>query len=104
MTTLNITPRAAPVNFAPSSVAEEVLQNVATLLDTLRYTVPYDRLLGINPEYLDDPTPVTRARLTADIIEAIQKYEPRAKVIEVTFNEDQGEGILVPTVRVDVNE
>lgn len=104
MTTFNITPRAAPINFAPATVTEEVLQNVATLLSTLRYTVPYDRLLGLNPEYLDDPTPVTRARLTADIIEAIQKYEPRAKVIEVTFKEDQAEGILIPTVRADVNE
>lgn len=104
MTTFNITPRTVPINFAPGSVTEEVLQNVATLLSTLRYTVPYDRLIGVNPDYLDDPTPVTRARLTADIIDAIQKYEPRAEVIELTFEEDQAEGILIPTVRVDVNE
>lgn len=104
MTTLEITPRAAPVNFAPATVEEEVLQNVGTLLDTLRYTVPYDRLLGINPEYLDEPTPITRARLTADIIEAIERYEPRFKVILVDFKEDQAEGILIPTVRGDVDE
>lgn len=101
---IEVTPMAAPVNFAPNTVVEEVLQNVATLLSTIRYTVPYDRMLGINPNYLDDPSPVTRARLTADILETIQKYEPRAKVIEILFKEDQREGILVPTVRMDVNE
>lgn len=94
---------AGKINFAPSTIEQEVLQNVATILATVRNTVPYDRALGINPDYLDDPTPVTRSRLIADIISAIHSREPRAKVTDVVFKEDQAEGVLIPTVRVIVN-
>ena len=91
------------VNFGPDSEREEVLQNVATLLGTMRYTVPFDRELGINPDYLDDPTPRTRAKLTANVVDLIRRKEPRAKVVEVNFKEDQAEGVLIPTVKVIVN-
>ncbi len=104
MTTTEVTPNSRPlINFAPGNVVDEVLQNVATLLSTIRYTVPYDRELGITPDYLDDPTPLTRARLTADVIDLLRRREPRAKVIEVTFDEDQGEGYLIPKVKVTVD-
>lgn len=104
MTTLEVTANKKPqIDFAPSTVEAEVLQNIATLLGTIRYTVPYDRTIGMNPTYLDDPTPATRARVTADIIDVLRTHEPRAKVIEVLFNEDQATGNLIPTARVTVN-
>ena len=103
MTTIEVTPRAAPINFAPATVAEEVIQNVATILATVRYTVPYDRELGINPEYLDDPMPMARARATADVISAIRQYEPRCEIVSVDFIEDQLEGTMKPVVKVAIN-
>lgn len=90
------------VDFAPSTVEEEIIQNVATILSTLRYTVPFDRGFGVNPTYLDDPMPAGRARVTADVIRAIQRYEPRCKVESVVFDADQGEGVLIPKVRVSI--
>lgn len=104
MTTVDISSAMIDqINFAPSSVEAEVMQNVATLLSTIRSTVPYDRTLGLNPIYLDDPTPAARARVTADVIEVIRRHEPRATVVQVLFKEDQAEGYLMPTVRVTVN-
>lgn len=94
---------ATSVNFAPASELEEVLQNVATLLGTLRYTVPYDRLLGIDASFLDSPTPVAEARLSAEVIKLIREREPRAQVVEFKFKRDSQEGILIPTVKVGVN-
>lgn len=102
MTEFEVNP-AKSINFAPSDVVEEVLQNVATLLGTMRYTVPYDRTLGLESKFLDNPTPATRARLTAEVITMLREREPRAVILEVRFKEDQQEGILIPTVRVGIN-
>lgn len=104
MAIYSVAPLAKPVDFAPATLVEEVLQNVATILATMRYSVPFDRALGINPEYLDDPMPVTQARATADIIEAIRRFEPRCGVESVTFTGDGAEGIMRPLVRVYINE
>lgn len=98
-----VEPLGAPINFQPATEAEEILQNVATILATMRYSVPYDRQLGINPEYLDSPIPVARARATADIIETLHRFEPRCRVESVTFSGDGMEGIMRPRVRVYIN-
>lgn len=102
MSTVDVMP-VKEINFGPATVREEVLQNVATLLTTIKYSVPYDRALGIDPVYLDDPTPVTRARLTANIIATLRKHEPRATVVSINFKEDPLEGRLIPIARVAVN-
>lgn len=100
MATYEVAPLGKPIDFDPPGETQEILQNVATILATMRYTVPYDRAFGINPEYLDDPMPVAQARATADVIEAINRYEPRCRVESVTFQGDGMEGITRPIVRV----
>lgn len=94
---------AKKISWQPESEVAEVLQNVATLLGTMIYTVPYDRNLGLTSTFLDNPTPVTRAQLIANVVALLREREPRAEVIEVRFKEDQQEGVLIPTVRVSVN-
>ncbi len=89
-------------NFGPNNVVEEVTQNIATLLSTIKFSVPYDRNLGINPDYLDDITPVTKAKLTADVINVLREHEPRAEVKDVTFTESE-QGTLIPAVKVAIN-
>lgn len=98
-----VTPLGAPINFQPSTEAEEILQNVATIIATVRYSVPFDRMFGINPEYLDDPIPIAEVKSVADIIEAIHRHEPRCRVESVTFDGDGSEGIMRPKVRVYIN-
>lgn len=99
-----IRPGKVSIDFAPASVREEVIQNVSVLLSTMRYTVPYARGLGVNPEYLDDPMPAARARAVADITSTIHRYEPRCRVESVAFDVDPKEGVLIPRVRVSINE
>ncbi len=89
------------VNFAPASEAEEIIQNVKTILATVVYSVVMDRQFGVVPA-VDDPLPVAKARLAAAYVTAVQKYEPRAKVIDITFT--GSDGIISPTVRIGVNE
>lgn len=101
--TVEIKALPMPINFAPATVREEVIQNVATILATMRYSVPFARELGLNPDYLSDPVPAARARATADVTRAIRRYEPRCRIESVDFDEDPVEGILIPKVRVSID-
>jgi phage baseplate assembly protein W len=52
---------------------------------------------------LDEPLPRAKAKLSAEIIAAIRRYEPRARVTGISFSGDGMEGRLIPTVRVYVD-
>lgn len=91
------------IDFAPGSLIEEVVQNVRTILTTPKYSVPMDRLFGVNAVMVDRPTPKAMAELQAEIVQAIRKYEPRCKVKKVMFHGDL-DGKLSVKVRIIINE
>ncbi len=93
---------AGTVNFAPGSTVEEVLQNVRTILTTTKYSVPLDREFGLSATMIDEPLPKAMATLSAEIVEALRRFEPRAQVVSVNFSGDGMEGVLVPKVRVRI--
>lgn len=99
---MEVTGKAQKIDFAPQSALEEIAQNVRTILTTPKYSVPLDREFGLNATMLDAPAPLAKARLTAEIVEAVQRYEPRVKVERVTFEGDGAEGILRPKVRLKI--
>lgn len=103
MAEFDVTATLDGVNFRPASLQEEVLQNVRTILATRRGTVPLDRAFGVAWDFVDLPIQVARARISQDVIDAIEDYEPRAEVVRVTFNGDGLEGSLQPTVRIRIN-
>lgn len=95
------------VNFAPETKSEEILQNVRTILSTRIGTVPLHRDFGVSWEHLDKPYPVAKQLMMVEIIEAIAKFEPRAKVESVELDEsaeDAMEGLLKPRVIVSIGE
>lgn len=95
------------IDFAPETVVEEVLQNVRTILSTVIGSVPLHRDFGVSWEHIDKPLPVARTLMQAAIIDAIDEFEPRAKVVSVTFDmteDDAMEGILRPTVKIEIEE
>lgn len=81
--------------------AEEVVQNVATVLATPKGSVSLDREFGTEWHFVDQPTTKAMARIRSDIVQALQKYEPRARVKEVLF-ERSGLSGLTPTVRLEI--
>ena len=99
--TIEITATLEKINFAPTTLQEEVMQNVKTLLTTMKFTVPLDRNLGIIANALDEPTPVAMAKLSSDIIDAINQYEPRCRVTQIFFDGDI-DGKLIPRVRIEI--
>lgn len=90
------------IDFAPATELAEILQNVRTILSTPKFSVPLNREFGITAAWLDDPLPIAQARLTAEIITEVPRWEPRVKVTQVTFIESGQEGILIPNVKVRV--
>ena len=92
------------VNFAPESETTEILQNVRTILNTRLGTVPLARAFGISWEHVDKPLPVAKSIMRGVVIDAIEEFEPRAKVEKVTFDGDGADGVLRPSVVISIRE
>lgn len=88
------------IAFAPNSELEEILQNVRTILTTTKYSVALDRDFGLEADAVDGPIQTVQAKLTAEIIEKVEKYEPRVQVKQVDYDGDFITGKLIPKVRV----
>ncbi len=86
----------------PDTVVEEVLQNVRTIITTIKGSIPLDRAFGIDGNIIDLPINVAKAKLTNEIFRAVRIYEPRAVIESITF-EGELSGRLVPTVEVSIN-
>lgn len=82
---------------------EEILQNVSTILSTPKGSVPLDREFGVDISFLDRPIQVAKVMIVSAVTEAIEEFEPRAKVERVTVAIDEMEpGRLIPTVEVSI--
>lgn len=80
-----------------------VLQNIAVILSTSKGSVPLYRSFGLNTDFLDKPIPVAKTMMVAEVREAIETWEPRATVVDVSFREDiSAPGILIPIVEVEI--
>lgn len=90
------------INFSPQSEVEEILQNVRTILSTIKGSVPLDRDFGIDSSYVDAPMPVAKAKLASEIMSAVQKYEPRATITSIDFTGEM-DGVLKPRIEVRIN-
>lgn len=100
--TIRVTP--GKINFHPSSTLEEILQNVNTIVSTIMGTVPLSRKFGVQGEFIDDPTPVSKIKFIAEIKDKVEEYEPRARVTEVRYGPESLDGIVNPIVTIEVNE
>ena len=101
---VDITGSINKIDFYPSDVYHEIIQNIKIICSTPKYSVPLDRAFGIDASILDRPLNYAQAKLSAEIIEAINNYEPRAKVKSVNFSGDGLTGLLIPTVKIELQE
>ena len=87
------------IDLAPATVVQEVAQNLRTIFSTRKGEVPLDREFGLSHDMLDRPIPVARMLMQSEVYEAVDKYEPRAVVRSVEFDEtieDAVDGITKP--------
>jgi len=87
----------------PADELVEIAQNVKTILTTVRGEVFLDRAFGVNGEIIDAPVNAVQARLTADIADSVNRFEPRAKVTDCFFNATS-DGKVIVTCRIKIVE
>lgn len=93
------------LNFEPTNKTDEIKQNVAFILATQKGTVPYLRDFGIDYGQLDTHGAVGRAKVTADVIRTVQRFEPRAKVERVIWpDSESAQGTVTPRVVITIND
>lgn len=90
------------LNLAPETLEEEVLQNVAIIVSTPKFSVPLDRGLGLAQRFIDKPMQVAQSILISEVLDAVEEYEPRAEVTNVTFEAGETPGLLVPVLEVNI--
>lgn len=91
------------INLFPKSLEEEVVQNVKMILVSPKYSVVLDRDFGTSHSQLDTPVNIAQPKLIMEIIDAIEKYEPRAEITKINFKVDESRaGKLIPIVGVKI--
>ncbi|WP_302361318.1 hypothetical protein [uncultured Megasphaera sp.] len=60
-------------------------QCVGNLLRLIRGEVPYERLKGMNPRLIDQPSSAAAAELMADAEWLIENYEPRISLESINL-------------------
>ena len=91
------------IDFAPETQLQEILQNVRYICSTIKGSVPLDRELGVSSGLVDLPVSTVRAMVSAEYIDAVRRFEPRAEVVSVKFR-DKGDGQVLPVISIRVKD
>lgn len=92
------------VRFNEIETINSVLQNIAVILSTPKGSVPLYRDFGLDWRHLDKPINVAKVLMIAEVREAVERWEPRATVQNVSFSVDPARpGTLIPTVEVEIS-
>lgn len=92
---------AKGIDFSPSTIEQEVAQNVRMIVTTVRGTVPLFRDFGIDVSLIDAPSAMAKAKLTADIIRQVKLFEPRALITKISYR-NTAIGQLQPVITLTV--
>ena len=91
------------IKILPENEFEEIAQNIKTILSTVKNSVPLDRDFGIDKKILDLPIGIAQAKITAAVVVAINKFEPRVRVKRVFYSDsNSADGQLTPNVEVTI--
>ena len=76
------------IDFSPQTLTQEVAQNIRSIITTPKGSVPMFREFGLSENLTDSPVNEAAAKIKAEIIMAVRKYEPRAKIKSINFEAD----------------
>lgn len=97
--------QTAPLKLMPDNTVESILQNVRVIISTIRGDVPLDRGLGLRGRFVDMPMPAAQPILVTEVLEALEAYEPRARLASASFQIDEDvPGRMIPVVEVNVTD
>ncbi len=73
------------ISLCESNETKAVLQNLAIILNTKKGTIPMYREFGIDMSFIDKPPAIAEALARSAIVEAVENFEPRAKILNIEF-------------------
>lgn len=86
-----------------NELAKSIDQNIRLICATKKGTIPMYRDFGLDMQFIDKPFEVAQTLMVRDITEAIERFEPRVKVIKVTCQTDEAiPGRLIPIIEVEI--
>lgn len=88
-----VTNKKSLYNLLPSTIEDEIIQNICLILNTYKGTVPLNRNLGVDISFIDTPANVGLIKSKMLIAEAVQRYEPRVEVTSVSIKKDLKDNI-----------
>lgn len=89
------------IDLAPKNAHQEVLQNVAVILDLVQKSCPMLRGCGIPGTLAGMRMNAAENVLVGAIYDQIEEYEPRAAIAAVEFEQDALTGAVVPIVKIE---
>lgn len=89
------------IDLAPKNAYQEVIQNIAVILDLIQKSCPMFRDCGLPGELQGKPLPVVENILIGSIYDQIEEFEPRAILAAVTFEQNALTGKLIPVVKLE---
>lgn len=92
------------IQINPQNEIEEIIQNLHTILSTPKGSVPMYREFGIDSFVIDVNVNAAMSLMVNAVYEAIETFEPRAEIVNVTFKDPKTQGKLIPVVEVKLHE
>ena len=100
---MDISPATVEIECAhKTDVWQDVLRCLRVLYGSAVGSLALDREFGIDWSFLDMPLLTAQAMLEAELIRKTRKYEPRAKVEQVTWSGNYIAGNLKPKVVISL--
>ena len=86
------------IDLAPKNEHQEVLQNVAVILDTVQGSCPMFRDFGLPGSLYGRPQNVVESILVGYLYDQIEEFEPRAVVADIQFEHNAATGQTIPII------
>lgn len=77
---------------------KKIIQNAQNVLSRIKGTLPLNRGKGLSTNYIDEQQGTFEAKMTVEIIEEMEREEPRFKVDSVSFKYDN-DGKTIPSIK-----
>ena len=81
---------------------DEIARNVRTILRTPKGSCPLYRDFGVEyPDMVDLPADVAKNYMAVAVTEAVERFEPRVRVLETRFPDVEGGSVKAEVVITD---
>ena len=81
------------------SESERAAKNVANLINLKQGELPFDRGLGVNPDYIDKPISELSSEIITELEDMISEREPRVQISIELAEQLNAESILEVMIR-----